>query len=173
MHRRLITLALFAAACGAAPLSPAVQAADAVDAPNSAEAASQAGKTDDEPDLDRSGRTRRGKASFYSLELAGQTMADGTPMDPHSNTAASRTLPLGTTARVTNLRNGRSAVVEIRDRGPYAKGRILDVSPSIARALGMHHRGVATVKVAPIDVPQADGSIRHGSGYRATASRKP
>ena len=55
-------------------------------------------------------------------------MADGSPMNPNANTAASKTLPLGTTARVTNLESGKSAVVEIRDRGPYVPGRIVDVT---------------------------------------------
>jgi rare lipoprotein A len=114
--------------------------------------------------LDHSGRTRRGKASYYSHHLAGRTMANGEPMNPDSNTAASKTLPLGTKARVTNLRNGRSTVVVIRDRGPYAKGRIIDLSPSTARALGLGRSGVTSVEVAPIEVPQPDGSVKPGAG---------
>ncbi|HJV59883.1 MAG TPA: septal ring lytic transglycosylase RlpA family protein, partial [Albitalea sp.] len=116
------------------------------------------------PALDHSGKKRRGRASYYSRHLAGRVMADGTPMDPHASTAASKTLPLGTTARVTNLHNGRSTVVQIRDRGPFVKGRILDVSPQAAQALGMKRSGVALVEVAPIDVPQPDGSVRSGAG---------
>ena len=77
-------------------------------------------------------------------------MADGTRFDPASNAAASKTLPLGTTARVTNLRNGRSALVTVRDRGPYVAGRVLDVSPADARQLGMKRQGVAPVAIAPL-----------------------
>jgi rare lipoprotein A len=105
-----------------------------------------------------------GKASFYAPKFAGRPMADGTPMDPHDDNAASKTLPLGTRARVTNLETGRSAVVTIQDRGPYVPGRILDVSPSTARELGIDHEdGVAKVEVAPIVVPQADGSLKPGA----------
>jgi rare lipoprotein A len=77
-------------------------------------------------------------------------MADGTLFDPASNAAASKTLPLGTTARVTNLRNGRSALVTVHDRGPYVAGRVLDVSPADARKLGMKRQGVARVAIAPL-----------------------
>jgi rare lipoprotein A len=114
------------------------------------------------PALDRSGKARHGKASWYGRGFVGKPMADGTPMDPHANNAASRTLPLGTTAKVTNLDNGKSAVVEIRDRGPYVDGRIVDVSPRTAAELGLTHRGVAPVEVAPIEVPQVDGSVKPG-----------
>jgi rare lipoprotein A len=112
------------------------------------------------PVLDRTGKPRQGKASYYGDEFAGRKMADGTPMDPESNIAASRTLPIGTKARVTNLENGKSAVVEIRDRGPYVEGRIVDVTPSVAERLGMKEKGIAHVEVAPIAVPQRDGSIK-------------
>jgi rare lipoprotein A len=116
------------------------------------------------PKLDRSGKVRKGKASFYAKSFAGKKMADGTPMDPNANIAASRTLPLGTKVQVTNLKNGRSAVVEIRDRGPYVDGRIVDLSPKVAKKLKMVDAGVAPVVVEPIEVPQADGSIKPGDG---------
>lgn len=91
-------------------------------------------------------------------------MANGKRFDPRSNAAASRTLPLGTTARVTNLRNGRSARVRVEDRGPHAPGRITDVTPKVADDLGMRRQGVAPVEVAPLAVPQPDGSVRPGVG---------
>jgi rare lipoprotein A len=116
------------------------------------------------PKLDRSGKVRKGKASYYAKSFAGKKMADGTRMDPNANIAASRTLPLGTKVQVTNLENGRSAVVEIRDRGPYVDGRIVDLSPKVAKKLNMLDDGVAPVVVAPIEVPQADGSIKPGEG---------
>jgi rare lipoprotein A len=113
------------------------------------------------PPLDRSGDARRGKASFYAQMFAGRKMADGTPMRPHSNNAASKTLPLGTTAKVTNLETGQSAFVTIRDRGPYIRGRIVDLSPTTARQIGLSPKnGVAKVEVAPISVPLADGTIK-------------
>lgn len=108
------------------------------------------------PPLDRSGKPRKGKASYYGKKFHGRKMADGTPMDPNSNIAASRTLPLGTRAIVTNLENGKSEVVEIRDRGPYVGGRIVDLTPRTAEKLDMKHEGVAMVEVRPIELPPAD-----------------
>ncbi len=91
-------------------------------------------------------------------------MADGTIMRPQSDNAASKTLPLGTTAKVTNLETGRSAVVTIRDRGPYIRGRIVDLSPSTAKDIGIAQKnGVAPVEVAPIAVPVPDGGVKLGA----------
>lgn len=117
------------------------------------------------PKLDRSGRKRIGNASFYARHFFGRRMADGARMDPSGDNAASRTLPLGTVARVTNLETGRSAVVTIQDRGPYVAGRIVDLSPATAREIGLsHEEGVAPVEVAPIVVPHPDGRLRPGAG---------
>jgi rare lipoprotein A len=111
---------------------------------------------------DFSARKRLGKASYYAREFFGRPMANGVPMNPRANNAASRTLPLGTVAKVTNISTGKSAVVKIEDRGPYIKGRIVDLSPSTARKIGITRRiGVAKVVVAPIAVPLPDGRIRH------------
>ena len=113
------------------------------------------------PQLDRTGLKRIGIASFYATKFAGRKMADGTPMRPQGDNAASKTLPLGTTALVTNLKTGRAAVVTIRDRGPYVKGRIVDLSPATARKIGIDRKeGLAKVEVAPIEVPLADGSVK-------------
>jgi len=115
-----------------------------------------------EPDF--SAKKRLGKASFYAKQFAGRTMADGAPMDPAGDNAASKTLPLGTTARVTNLDTGKSAIVRIQDRGPYVPGRIVDLSPATARRIGITERkGVALVVVAPIVVPQPDGKMKLGA----------
>ena len=116
------------------------------------------------PVLDRSGKKKKGKASYYARSFNGRKMADGTPMNPRSNIAASRTLPLGTKARVTNLENEQSAEVEVRDRGPYIAGRIIDLTPKTAGELGFKKKGVVPVEVAPIEVPQVDGSIMPGEG---------
>jgi rare lipoprotein A len=115
--------------------------------------------------IDRSGRKRVGKASFYARMFAGRKMADGNRMRPNGNNAASLTLPLGTTAQVTNLETGKTAVVTIQDRGPYVDGRIVDLSPATARQIGLdRHTGVTEVEVAPITVPQPDGRIKLGDG---------
>ncbi|RJG06662.1 septal ring lytic transglycosylase RlpA family protein [Noviherbaspirillum cavernae] len=114
------------------------------------------------PTPDHSGEARKGKASYYGKQFYGRTMADGTPMNPHSNVAASRTLPLGTRAEVRNLVNGKSEIVVIKDRGPYIDGRIIDLSPRIADKLGMRQQGVVPVEVRPLHVPQPDGSVKLG-----------
>lgn len=106
------------------------------------------------PAADRTGKPRRGKASYYSRKFSGKKMANGAPMNPNANVAASKTLPLGTKARVTNLDNGRQTEVRIEDRGPYAKDRIIDVSPKAAKELGIKEEGVAPVEVKPLAVPK-------------------
>src|SRR3984893_11477003 len=96
-------------------------------------------------------------------------MADGTIMQPQSNNAASKTLPLGTTAKNINFETAQSAVVTIRDRGPYIQGRIVDLSPSTAKEIGIDHKnGIAKVEVAPIIVPLGDGHIKLGAAATDT-----
>jgi len=88
-------------------------------------------------------------------------MANGAPMNPRGNNAASRTLPLGTVAKVTNVATGKSAIVKIEDRGPYIKGRIVDLSPATAHRIGITRRmGIAKVVVAPIAVPLPNGKVK-------------
>ena len=86
-----------------------------------------------------------GVASWYGQEFAGRTTANGEIFDPMLFTAAHRTLPFGTMVRVTNRNSGRSVVVRINDRGPFVRGRIIDLTPAAARALGFS--GLATVSV--------------------------
>jgi rare lipoprotein A len=124
------------------------------------------------PDLDRSGLPKKGKASYYGQQFYGRKMADGTPLNPDSNAAASRTLPLGTRARVTNLANGKSAEVEIRDRGPYVNGRIVDLSPKIADQLDFREQGLAWVEVHPIEIPPENSRAKRGAVV-ATTDGKP
>src|SRR5471032_2146673 len=119
--------------------------------------------------LDRSGKTRKGKASYYGQNFYSKKMADGTHMHPQSNVAASKTLPLGTKAKVTNLENGKTEEVEIKDRGPYVNGRIVDVSPKTADKLGLKENGTAPVEVKPVEVPQSDGSVKQGTGATETS----
>ena len=117
--------------------------------------------------LDHSGRKQVGKASFYSRKFAGRKMSDGTPMKPREDNAASKSLPLGTRAKVTNLETGQSTAVTIRDRGPHVRGRIVDLSPRTAEEIGLTRKqGVARVEVAPITVPQPDGGVKPGAGAK-------
>ena len=130
------------------------------------------------PRLDRSGRQRTGKASIYADKFNGRKMADGTRMDPQDDNAASKTLPLGATARVTNAETGQSAVVTIRDRGPHVPGRIVDLSPATAEQVGIdRQQGVSKVAVTPISLPPADvgagspgASQEPGAGARRSTS---
>jgi rare lipoprotein A len=85
-----------------------------------------------------------GLASVYSTESGSRT-ASGERLSPGAMTAAHRSLPFGTRVRVTNQRNGRSAVVRINDRGPFVRGRVIDVTPAAARALGFS--GIAPVSL--------------------------
>jgi rare lipoprotein A len=90
------------------------------------------------------GAGSRQVASFYSHD---SETASGEKFDPEQLTAAHRTLPFGTRLRVTNLANGRSVMVRVNDRGPFVRGRTVDVSSSAAEALKMTERGVANVKL--------------------------
>lgn len=96
------------------------------------------------------GAIQVGIASFYHSSLVGNLTANGERYDEGALTAAHRTLDLGTRVRVTNLENHRSVVVTVNDRGPYAKGRIIDLSRRAARVLGFVHDGVTKVKVEPL-----------------------
>ena len=88
-----------------------------------------------------------GRASYYGYAFAGRKTAMGTTFRPEELTAAHRSLPLGTKVRVTNLDNHRSVLVTITDRGPYVRGRSLDLSLGAARELEMLHRGVTRVLI--------------------------
>src|SRR6516225_1505520 len=92
-----------------------------------------------------------GVASFYNED---EWTASGERFNTHAMTAAHPTLPFGTRLRVTNVTNGRSVVVRINDRGPYARGRVVDLSESAAESLGMVERGIVKVK---LDVVQKVG----------------
>lgn len=98
-----------------------------------------------------------GDASWYGEEFHGNQTASGERFDQHDFTAASRSFPLGTGILVTNLANGRSVVVRINDRGPFARGRVLDLSRAAARELGMVERGTARVRIEALDegLPEA------------------
>jgi rare lipoprotein A len=88
-----------------------------------------------------------GTASWYGEYFQGKPTASGVPYNMYDLTAAHPTLPLGSLVRVTNLRNGRSTVVKINDRGPIVPGRIIDVSYSTARALQFKAQGLQRVRL--------------------------
>ena len=92
-----------------------------------------------------------GMASYYGNELAGNRTASGERFDPGQLTAAHRTLPFGSMVRVTNTSNGDSVIVRINDRGPFSRGRVIDVSQAAAREIGMHRSGTERVKLALLD----------------------
>ena len=145
---------LAALTAGSVVVVPLAHASDDVAAPGPAE---DAKRPPPKAALDRSGKKRVGVASVYAHRFVGRKMADGARMSADNDNAASRTLPLGTQARVTNLKTGQSAKVTIQDRGPYAKGRIVDLSPSTADQIGITRKeGVAKVEVKPITLPPPD-----------------
>jgi len=88
-----------------------------------------------------------GIASWYGAQFHGRKTANGEIYDMNALTAAHRTLPLPSYVRVTNLENGRSLIVRVNDRGPYAKGRIVDLSRRSAQLLGLHKNGTAKVRL--------------------------
>ena len=91
--------------------------------------------------------TETGKGSYYADKFQGRSTANGEKYNQNKLTAAHRTLPFGTKVKVTNLSNGRSVNVTINDRGPFAPGRIIDVSKKAARKLGMVDTGVASIEI--------------------------
>lgn len=110
----------------------------------------------DAMDLNLATFHQTGKASWYGHRFHGKETASGTPFDQHAMTAAHRSLPLGTEVVVTNVDNGKSVTVTINDRGPYVRGRIIDLSRRAARELGFAGDGLAKVAitvVAPPEVP--------------------
>ncbi len=88
-----------------------------------------------------------GHASFYGRELAGRRTASGEVFRPDGMTAAHRTLPFGSRVKVTNHSNGKAVVLRITDRGPFVRGRIIDVSHGAARALGFVGQGTTRVTI--------------------------
>jgi len=101
-------------------------------------------------------RHQEGLASFYSSSLAGRATASGEIYDAEAFTAAHRTLPFGTRVRVERIdgaSGGRAIDVRINDRGPFVRGRIIDLSDAAARALDMKHEGIVPVRVRLLSVP--------------------
>ena len=97
-----------------------------------------------------------GKASWYGDAHQGKKTASGEIYDMHALTAAHRTLPFGTRVRVTNVDTGRSVVVRVNDRGPFAYGRLIDVSRAAARELGVFGAGLFTVRLEILEDAAAE-----------------
>jgi rare lipoprotein A len=125
---------------------------DIADAPDGGLAEPQRGP------MHATGALQIGPAAWY--RLVGYRTSSGEPLDWVTLTAAHRSLPLGSCARVTSLDNGRSVIVKINDRGPYSRRFIIDLSPRAAQALGMIHAGVAAVAVEPVAMGPIDAVYR-------------
>jgi rare lipoprotein A len=100
-----------------------------------------------EPLQTHAGFSQTGVASWYGHDFHGKKTSNGETYDMHAMTAAHKTLPLGVFVRVTNTTNGNEAVVRVNDRGPFVKGRIIDLSYSAAKALGVDIAGTAPVRI--------------------------
>ena len=107
-------------------------------------------------------------ASWYGPGFVGHVTSDGESFNPNELTAASKRLPIGSHLRVTNPDNGRSVVVRINDRGPYVRGRSLDLSRSAARQIGMTGEGVCRVRVRVLRVTSHDAPAYRRPRERAT-----
>lgn len=103
--------------------------------------------TSSKPTAGQRGYTEEGKASYYSNKLHGRKMANGQPYNRNRLTAAHRTLPFGTKVKVTNLQTNKSVKVKITDRGPFVKGRVVDLSEAAAKRLGYINAGIVPVKM--------------------------
>jgi rare lipoprotein A len=88
-----------------------------------------------------------GLASYYGNEFAGRRTANGEIFNPKAMTAAHRTVAFGSRIKVTHVGNGREVVVRVNDRGPWGKGRIIDLSHAAAQQIGMHRSGTAKVRL--------------------------
>jgi rare lipoprotein A len=99
------------------------------------------------------GDTQTGVASYYANRLHGNKTASGQRYDKTAYTAAHKRLPFGTKVRVTQKKTGKSVVVTINDRGPYVKGRVIDLSRRAARDLGMLKRGSSKVEIEILSLP--------------------
>ena len=118
------------------------------------------------------GYVRRGQASWYGTKFHGKRTSSGERYDMFAMTAAHKTLPLPTYARVTNLNNGRSVIVKVNDRGPFVDGRIIDLSYAAAYKLGIIKNGTGFVEVSAID-PREPQDIPQGQVIAAAPLETP
>ena len=155
----ILGLAPLAASSAAAPgadaggIEPATSAAiiELVPIEPTGDVTAPAPAADPEPvSAPRESALGRGSASYYAAKFNGRRTASGEVFDNGAMTAAHRTLPFGSRVRVTNPGNGLSVVVRINDRGPFTRGRVIDVSRAAAQELGLIARGHAAVELALI-----------------------
>lgn len=102
-------------------------------------------------------KVQHGQATYYSRRSTGARTASGERLHHDSLTCAHRNHPFGTLLRVTNMKNGKSTVVRVTDRGPFGRGKVIDLSYRAAREIGMLSSGIATVKVEVIEKKQDKG----------------
>jgi rare lipoprotein A len=116
------------------------------------------------------GFSEQGLASWYGLDFHGKKTSNGEIYDMHALTAAHKTLPLGIHVKVTNLNNGKEIVVRLNDRGPFVKGRVIDLSYTAAQALDVVRPGTAPVRVEALGYKETDGggkvSYRPATSYQ-------
>lgn len=103
------------------------------------------------PSSSAAAHNETGQASYYGQEFQGRATASGERFDQSKLTAAHRSLPFGTRVRVTNPQNGKTVVVRVNDRGPFVKGRIIDLSSSAFRSIAGLNAGVVAVRIQVID----------------------
>lgn len=96
------------------------------------------------------GYTESGKASFYAMKFQSRKTANGEHFNQQANTAAHKKLPFGTKVKVTNIKNGKSVIVRINDRGPFIAGRVIDLSRSAFSRIGHLDRGILDVRIRVI-----------------------
>lgn len=123
-----------------------------------------------QPLRDHQGFQQQGIASWYGRDFHGRKTSNGEIYNMYAMTAAHKTLPLGVNVRVTDLKNGRSVVVRVNDRGPFVAGRIIDLSYAAARELGIVDSGTAPVRIEALgyrQVNQGQVSYRSPSSYDA------
>ena len=119
------------------------------------------------------GYEEEGLASWYGRKFHGYRTSSGEPFDMYRFTAAHRTLPLPTYARVTNLDNGKSLVVRVNDRGPFHSDRIIDLSWAAAARLGIEGKGTGRVRVEALTVREKVKPSREGHAVRAAVDSPP
>ena len=121
------------------------------------------------PIPDARGFTQTGIASWYGKDFHGKKTANGEIYNMHAMTAAHKTLPLGTWVRVYNLTNGKSCDVRVNDRGPFVRGRIIDLSYSAAKEIGLVGPGTAKVRIKamapPAGAAQGDRNIYYKGNF--------
>ncbi len=107
---------------------------------------------------------QKGIASWYGKENHKKLTASGEPYNMYAYTAAHKTLPFGTIVKVTNLKNGKSVIVRINDRGPFVKGRIIDLSYASAKKIGLIEKGTAPVSIEVLDISGLSLGVGYGIG---------